>query len=299
MKRASDLVSYSIAQIGRPYWMGGFGQIASRELYEQNKARLGYGPWEGDYEKAVGQKVHDCCGMTKGFIWTDGPDEGWKPGQYQKGMPDLGVEEQYRACTEKGNIADGIPEIPGLLVFTKSLGHMGIYIGSGWVVEARGHAYGVQRNRLSSRSFTYYGKLDKYIKYDTTQMTKVQMFQQFLYINYDIPLDIDGMCGPVTKKAAVKGVQIELNKLGAKLKVDGSCGMLTKSAMTRHMLRQGAQGNLAYIIQGLLYGKGYYPGGFDGDYGPMTVATVKQYQTDKGLEADGKVGGLTLFSLTR
>ena len=73
---AQGLCDYAIRQLGRPYWNGTFGQIASKSLYDQNKNRCNYGPWKGDYEKAVGQKVHDCNGLVKGYLWCDGPDSG-------------------------------------------------------------------------------------------------------------------------------------------------------------------------------------------------------------------------------
>lgn len=301
-KKASDLITYVLKQVGRPYWNGGFGQEASKELYNQNKVRLKYGPWEGDYDKAVGQKVHDCCGMVKGFCWTDAPDIPWRGGQYEiNGCGDWGVAEMYNKCSQKGDIKS-MPELPGLLVFTDSLGHMGVYIGNGYVVEARGHAYGVQKNKLLNRSFTKWGRLDVCIEYDTEKpvaLNKVQQFQTFLNYNYDAKLVVDGRCGPATKRAAVKAIQVELNKLGEALTVDGGCGKLTQAAMSKHMQKQGCKGNLVYIIQGLLYGHGYDPKGFDGSFGPGCDAATEQYQRDNSLEVDGKVGGITLHHLTK
>ena len=37
-------------------------------------------------------------------------------------------------------------------------GHVGVYIGNGDVIEARGTAYGVVKTRLSNRSWTYWYK---------------------------------------------------------------------------------------------------------------------------------------------
>ena len=302
-KTNMELVEYCKKQVGRPYWLGGFGQAASKDLYDQNKNRLKYGPWEGDYEKAVGQKVHDCCGLVKGFVWTDGPDIPWKAGQYGiNGLPDWGVAEQYNNCTQKGKIAD-IPELPGLLVFTQSMSHMGVYIGNGEVIEARGHAYGVQRNKLKNRNFALWGKLDVCIEYlkipDSHTKSHVQTFQSWLNKTYSEKLDVDGGCGPATKKAAIRSMQKELNKLGEKLDIDGGCGVLTRAAMSRHMAKRGTKGNIAYIVQGLLYGAGYDCNGFDGSVGAGCDAAIRKYQKDKGLEVDGKVGGETLYKLTR
>ena len=56
---------------------------------------------------------------------------------------------------------------------------------------------------------------------------------------------------------------------------------------------------MAFLVQGLLYGTGYECNGFDGSVGAGCDAAIRKYQTDKGLEADGKVGGETFYRLTR
>lgn len=43
-------------------------------------------------------------------------------------------------------------------------GHVGVYIGNGQVVEARGHAYGVVQTALKGRGWTKWGKC-KFIEY--------------------------------------------------------------------------------------------------------------------------------------
>lgn len=307
MKKASELVTYALKQVGRPYWGGGFGQLASRPLYDQNRARLGYGPWNNDYDRDAGQKVHDCCGMVKGFMWTDGPDVPWRAGQYEiNGCGDWSVREFYNKCSEKGDVGKMF-DSPGLLLFNNSLGHMGIYVGDGYVVEARDHERGVQKNLLKDRtSFTRWGKLDVCIQYDEekyVETNKIKTFQTFLNNNYGVKLVVDGGFGPLTRTATVKAIQIELNKKGESLEVDGGFGPLTKAAMSRHMIKQGDSGNLVYILQGLLYGHGYDPKGFDGSFGVNggtgCLNALKQYQKDHNLEVDGKAGGETFGSMVR
>ena len=308
-KKASDLVTYCIKQVGRPYWNGTFGNAASRDLYEQKKKQLP-GEYGWPYDSSVaGRKVHDCCGMVKGFCWTDGPDTPFKSGQYEiNGCGDWAVVDMYSNCTKKGNISD-MPEIPGLLVFTTTKGHMGIYIGNGEVIEARGHAYGVQRNKLKDRNFALWGRLDCCIDYDTEKTTvdgnKIKAFQQwinsYLPIKYlGIKLEIDGKYGALTRKAAIKALQYWLNSTySAGLAVDGGYGPLTKAKTP--LLVRGNKGPGVYILQGLLYAKGYDPKGFDGSFGASggmgCYNAVKAYQADNGLEVDGKAGGETFGKL--
>jgi cell wall-associated NlpC family hydrolase len=306
IKTANGLVAYARAQVGRPYWLGGFGQAAGRTLYEQNRIRLKYGPWEGDYAGDTGKKVHDCNGLVKGYCWTDGPNIPWREGQYAiNGCGDWGVDVMYERCTQKGTVAGGIPPIPGLLVFTKSMSHMGVYDGNGFILEARGREYGVQNNRLGDRAaLELWGKAS-WLSYEsaaeqpTSFSGQVREFQLFLNEKYRRGLAADGRCGPGTKMSAIAGMQAELNRRGESLAVDGYCGAATRAAMTRHMVKRGTKGNMAFIVQGLLYGAGYDCNGFDGSVGAGCDAAIRRYQAHKGLEVDGKVGGETLYRLTR
>jgi len=57
-------------------------------------------------------------------------------------------------CKKKGRIAT-MPKVPGVLVFKS--GHVGVYIGDGTVVEAKGHKYGVIKSRLSAGGWVNWG----------------------------------------------------------------------------------------------------------------------------------------------
>ena len=313
---AIGLCEYAERQLGRPYWNGTFGQLASKDLYEQKKygQKLDYGPWEGDYEKAVGQKVHDCNGLFKGYLWCDGPDSGNY--HYQNVMGDNTVKQIYNDSTAKGDLGS-IPKVRGVLVFTKTFSHMGIYVGDGYVIEARGHAYGVVKTKLHERSWALWCK-SKYVDYagaeesdtpsqPTSGSAQIMTFQT--WINKYLPmqylgakLDVDGKFGPLTRKAAIKCLQYWLNKqYGTGLAVDGGYGPLTKAACK--VLRKGSSGDGVYILQGLLYCHGYDPKGFDGSFGVYggtgCLNAVKAFQADKGLEVDGEAGPLTFEKLCK
>ena len=58
------------------------------------------------------------------------------------------------ACKIKGPIST-MPEVPGVLVFYNY--HMGVYVGNGEVVEARGRKYGVVKTKLANRPWTSWG----------------------------------------------------------------------------------------------------------------------------------------------
>ena len=63
------------------------------------------------------------------------------------------------------------------------------------------------------------------------------------------------------------------------------------------LIRQGSKGNYVCIAQDDLNTLGYRTGGLDGVLGRQTVNAVKQYQSSRGLLADGIVGCNTWRSL--
>lgn len=155
-KTNKGLVEYCKKQLGLPYWWGTFGQIASQSLLEQKRKQYPTQYTATDFNSQFGKRVHDCVGLIKGYLWTNDGKLTYNPAQ------DKDVSGFYQNCSGVGNIAD-IPEIEGLLVFMK--GHVGVYIGNGEVIEAKGHKYGVVKTKLAERPWTSYGKLE-WLKYE-------------------------------------------------------------------------------------------------------------------------------------
>ena len=162
MKSASWLVTYVRSQLGRPYWYGTFGQTASAALYRSKKSQYPSQYTASDFPSQYGKKVHDCAGLVKGALWCSSVD----------GAPSYNASEDYNAnrfylnSVSKGPISS-LPDVPGMLVFKgtdKNKNHIGDYIGSGKVIEAKGHKYGVVESSVSS-GWKYWGKCNL-ISYD-------------------------------------------------------------------------------------------------------------------------------------
>lgn len=162
MKTAKGLVEYAKAQLGLPYWYGTFGNIGTAALYASKKKQYPkYYNWSGtphdNFSSQYGKRVHDCVGLIKGYLWSDSPTAVPK----YNGSQDVSANGMLARCKENGNILT-IPDIPGVLVFMD--GHVGVYIGNGEVIEARGHEYGIVKTQLKSRPWKWWGKCP-YITY--------------------------------------------------------------------------------------------------------------------------------------
>lgn len=163
-KTAIGLVEYAKAMLGKPYWYGTFGNTSTEELYNTKRKQYPKYYTARDFTKQYNQRVHDCVGLIKGYLWSETTTSTPKYNASQ----DKSADGMYSASKEKGSI-DTIPEIVGLLVWRK--GHIGVYIGNGYVIEARGHSYGVVKTRLKDRNFTNWCKCP-YITYETTVKTE-------------------------------------------------------------------------------------------------------------------------------
>lgn len=120
----------------------------------------------------------------------------------------------------------------------------------------------------------------------------VKRFQTWMNANYGTKLEIDGSFGPKSRFGAIKTLQTILNReYDANVPVDGLFGTKTTAAVKA--VRKGSTGNLVYLAQGSLYGRGYDAGGFDGSFGPAMDRAVRKFQADKSLASDGSVGPAT------
>ncbi len=154
MKTNTGLVDYARSQLEKPYWYGTFGNIASNDLLKSKKKQ--YPSHYGDvrlekYKSQLGERVHDCVGLIKGYLWSENPVS--KP-KYNASQ-DVSANGMLKKCSEKGKIST-MPETPGILVFKN--GHVGIYVGNKKVIEARGFNYGVVETSLNSRGWIDWGK---------------------------------------------------------------------------------------------------------------------------------------------
>ena len=158
-KNNLDLVQWAIEahSSGWGYVWGTYGHVLTRSYYEAKLAQ--YPEGVGNYADFIlanwlGKRTADCVGLVKGYCWFD--PEAQSIGYAVNGMPDIATEQMIEWCDEKGSIST-MPEIPGLLLWMD--GHVGIYIGDGYAIEAMGTRYGVVKTQVAGRGWVKWGKI--------------------------------------------------------------------------------------------------------------------------------------------
>lgn len=247
-----------IAKKNHVYWWGTYCKACTEDLL---KGKTKQYPEQYTVARQATYRSHikqgktatDCVGLIKGYYWEEGGVVKYK----RNGLPDRSASGMYNAAPVKGGIGT-LPEIPGVLLWTESKGHVAVYVGNGYLVEARDFAHGLERNKLSDRSFKHWG-LCAYIDYTEAETQKARAAA--------------GMTTTASKPttgaiaSAAKAVSCELTTL-----------------------RNGSKGEQVKTLQRLLNAMGYACGNVDGDFGSKTLAAVKAFQKAEGIDADGIVG---------
>ena len=164
-KNAVDLVTYAIHawESGWGYVWGTYGCVLTDSLFSYKLEQ--YPDGVGNYEDFIranwlGGRTTDCVGLIKGYGWLN--PETLSIDYATNGMPDIGANQMYYSASVSGTI-DTMPDKPGLAVWHD--GHIGVYIGDGYVIEAMGTKYGVVKTELAGRGWTHWLEIE-YINYD-------------------------------------------------------------------------------------------------------------------------------------
>lgn len=153
------LVAFAQAALagGCGYVYGTFGQACTATLLDQKAKQypdgnLAGGPMRTAGNRWIGRRVTDCIGLIKYYLMAD--KYGADP-KYLQQYDTLNANALFGAAKESGPIST-LPEIPGLLLHMP--GHVGIYIGGGYAIEARGTVYGVVKTVVAGRGWDHWYK---------------------------------------------------------------------------------------------------------------------------------------------
>ncbi len=144
------------------YVWGSHGQVLTEK--ELNRLKGVFGSHVTDKEAYIrshwlGRRTSDCVGLIKGYGWYNEESGTIKYGT--NGMADVTADGMYAAATEKGTI-NTMPDIPGIAVWHQ--GHIGVYIGNGYVIHAANTYAGVIKTPITSSGWTHWLKIP-YINY--------------------------------------------------------------------------------------------------------------------------------------
>lgn len=257
--KGQAIADYAISKIGCAYIYGGYGEKKCSpsfrkergSAYPEYKAKMyQYCPVLSGKQstcegcKYDGKQAYDCAQLTRysckaaGQELVSGAQSQWSKTPWE----------------QKGSI-DTLPDVPGVFLYYKNkqgrMSHTGVYIGGGYAVEARGHAYGVVKTAVKNRTWTHWAA---------------------------VPGVLSGEVVNTTTPAA-KPTETATESHGA-----------TSGVISMNTLRKGSKGTQAKVLQWLLNENGYNCGTADGIFGSKTLAAVKAYQKAHGLTIDGVVG---------
>lgn len=225
MKSNTDLVAHAISKLGSAYMFGYTGIVTEEAI--QRKANQYPRMYTITYiikcRKNIGRWATDCSGLIDIFLGVDLSSSGY-----------------YARALKKGPISTIPKNIPGLLVFktdtTGDIYHVGVCVGDGTVVEAKGIDYGVVRTTLANAGW--------------------DLWAYCHLISYDGPQEDTDVIQKGSEGEVVKAWQRGLLKLGFALPVygdDGDFGSETTAATIEFQTAQGLEAN--GIVNDICWGK--------------------------------------------
>lgn len=148
------MTARAISLVGCGYIYGATGWICTpSRLAQQEKQYPSFAKQMKRYgKKWMGKPCYDCAQLTRDVARQAGIS-----------LPS-GATSQWRAAGiwKEKDVIDTLPDEAGIFLFTMRDGrmtHTGVSIGNGEEVDARGHAYGVVRRKISETSYTHWARL--------------------------------------------------------------------------------------------------------------------------------------------
>lgn len=224
---------------------------------------------------------------------------------------------QLETATETGSVSAGIPNVHGLGLWRP--GHVGVYVGNGMEVDARGDEYGVCYEAIGGyNNWTYWFKLAA-VSYVTNGWESFNG-SYYYYENGEYIVNtsrtIDGTTyyfdsqGRSSKTPSdTSSSSSSGNSSSSSSGSDNSSGSSSSSASDSSdnqssssnapsVYKNGSSGAEVKKIQQRLADLGYYNGAIDGNFGDATEEAYKAFQKAAGLTVDGIAGDSrnTLYS---
>ena len=201
------LTDFATGKIGTPYVYAAKGKILTQAQIDQ---------WSKQYpsvftasyiakaQKFIGKACTDCSGLIS-----------WYTGKV------LGSAQLYSQAQKRIPIAQ-LASMPVGTILWKS-GHVGVYIGNGYCIEAKGINYGTIKSKTSATAWKY-GLLMSYVDYEDNAAVGTGKDTN----PYSVPTRT---LKKGHKGEDVKWLQWELREAGYNIAIDGDFGPKTNAAL--------------------------------------------------------------------
>lgn len=220
---------------------------------------------------------------------------------------------QLETATETGSVSAGIPNVHGLGLWRP--GHVGVYVGNGMEVDARGDEYGVCYEAIGGyNNWTYWFKLAA-VSYVTNGWESFNG-SYYYYENGEYIVNtsrtIDGTTYYFDSQGRSSKTPSDTSSSSSSSNSSGSdnssgsssssasdsSGNQSSSGNAPSVYKNGSSGAEVKKIQQRLADLGYYNGAIDGNFGDATEEAYKAFQKAAGLTVDGIAGDSrnTLYS---
>lgn len=302
--------------VGKIQWHGNRAKALLRIIIDMNKSAAKSVLGDNLYSEIMSSKSWSA--RTVSSVESTKLSLLLKSIQGQQAQDELALNDVL-TYINKG-ISYGLTNEEALIYFADGVNQYGIYstlwknittkaLQNGGTLDAMYNATKSLTSSYMTRRRTVYTKLK--LGSDEPNQPQVQpkpannifvSIQKWLNNYCKAGLVVDGDCGPKTRKAMVKALQHYMNtEKGQSLEEDGSFGPKTTAASKCLEVSSSVnrKGNLAYIVQAMLYAKGYNPNGFDGECGPGYTNAIKAFQKAAKISVDGCAGPITFAKLVQ
>ena len=208
------LANFALSKLGTPYVYGAKGANGKFTATKLNFLAKSYPSvftktYIAKAKKFIGKVCCDCSGLIS---WYTGKE--------------IGSAQLYQTASTRTRInKNDLSNIPVGAVLWKE-GHVGVYVGNGYLVEEMGIDYGCVKTKVKDRTFTHYLTFS-YMSYSTKKTTTATAKTKNPYTKPTKTVKF-GDSGK-----SVKWVQYELIEAGYNINVDGVFGTNTRNAVKK------------------------------------------------------------------
>ena len=205
---------------------------------------------------------------------------------------------QLASATASGSVSSGVPRVHGLGLYQP--GHVGVYVGDGMAVDARGTQWGVCYQSVYTKSWTTWFKLSA-VSYVTNGWEKFNG-NYYYYENGQYVVSCTKEIGGETYSFGSNGkadrTPSDMNAVANNSSSAGTqkpttaptTAPTTQAPTVSKVLKLGSSGDKVTKLQNRLTELGFYDGPITGYFGEATEEAYKAFQKAAGVTVDGISG---------